>query len=99
MATEEQHQQQVAALRPDAVVWRAVDDEVVALDLRAQEYLAINNTGAALWPALQGGATTQQLVELLVERFEVSPEQAAADVEAFLSTLLARGVVEWRSPT
>lgn len=95
---ENLHAQRIAVLRPDAVVWRQVGDEVVALDLRAQEYLAVNNTGATLWPALQEGATAGQLATMLEERFAVSREVADADVRAFLSSLLVRGVVEWRTP-
>jgi len=81
-------------LRPDAVEWREVEGDVIAVDVRTSEYLAINDTGAVLWRALHGGATSAELVERLVARFDVEPEAAMRDVEAFLAGLEERGLLE-----
>jgi hypothetical protein len=81
-------------LRPDAVEWREVQGDVIAVDVRTSEYLAINDTGALLWRALQGGATPGELVECLVARFDVEPEAAARGVDQFLAGLEARGLLE-----
>lgn len=74
--------------------WREVDGEVVALDLRSRTYLAVNRTGAALWSALVAGADREELAGRLVEAFDVSGEQAAADVEAFLDELSGQDLLE-----
>ena len=84
----------VIRLKTDAVVWRAVEGEIVALDLRDSMYLAINRTGAVLWPALAEGTTHEELVNLLVGSFEVDRVQATADLDAFLDALGDRGLVE-----
>jgi hypothetical protein len=76
------------------VEWREVEGAVIAVDVRSSEYLAINDTGAVLWRALQGGATTRELVERLVARFDVEPEAAARGVEEFLAGLEERGLLE-----
>ena len=81
-------------LRPGAVEWREVEGEVIAVDVRTSEYLAVNQTGAVLWGALRDGATRGQLADRLVARFEVEPEVAASDVEEFLSVLEQRGLLE-----
>ena len=39
-------------LRTDAVEWREVEGEIVALDLRDEMYLGVNGSGAVLWPLL-----------------------------------------------
>lgn len=83
----------IVKLRPDAVEWRLVDDEVVALDLTRSTYLGINPSGAAIWPLLADGATFEAMGARLVERFGIGPEQAAADVDAFVADLRARGLV------
>ena len=74
-------------LRSDAIEWREVEGEVVALDVRTSQYLAVNATGAALWPLLAAGATRDELVTTLVERFETDAETAGGDVDAFLGAL------------
>ncbi len=74
--------------------WREVEGEVVALDDRSSEYLAVNRTGAALWPALVEGATRDELVTRLVEAFDVDRESAAADLDRFLGSLESRALLE-----
>lgn len=81
-------------LRSQQLEWREVEGEVVALDLRQLRYLGVNRSGAVLWPALVEGATRAELVELLVARFDVDPRQAAADIDAFLSVLADRQLLE-----
>jgi hypothetical protein len=84
---------EVLRLVPDRVAWRAVEGEVVALDLNTSTYLAVNRTGSAVWPALERGATRDELVELITARFDVTPSDARTDLDAFLSDLRSRGVV------
>lgn len=81
-------------LRPDAVEWRLVDDEVVALDLSTARYLATNRTGAVLWEELAAGTTREALVGRLADTWALDPERAAADVDAFLAALDAHGLLE-----
>jgi hypothetical protein len=79
----------------DAVEWRLVEGEVVAVDLRAGEYLAVNPSGAVLFPALAKGAARDELAALLTDRFDVAADAALADVDAFLGVLDQRGLVQW----
>jgi hypothetical protein len=81
-------------LRPDALDWREVEGEIVALDVRASTYLAVNATGASIWPALLEGATRDELVNRLQGRFEIDQSRAEADVDAFLATLRQRDLLE-----
>lgn len=81
-------------LRADALTWREVDGEIVALELATSTYLAVNASGAFLWPMVVAGVTKQELVERLVQHYEVEPEQAGLDVDAFLAPLRERGLLE-----
>ena len=81
-------------LRARDLVWREVEDEVVALDLKTSNYIAINRTGRALWPLLSEGATREGLIQQLVEEFEVDQEQAGRDVDVFIEALVEKGLVE-----
>ena len=64
------------------------------LDLRSKLYLAINRTGGCIWPALVTGAERGELAERLVATFDISEEQANADLEAFLAELAAHDMLE-----
>ncbi len=89
-----QHVKKQLCLRTKALEWREVEGEIVALDLQAQTYLAINRSGAALWPALAEGATQEDLVARLIARFDIDKEKALADVDAFLDVLRQHDLLE-----
>jgi hypothetical protein len=84
-------------LRRDDLSWRELDDELIVLDLTKSKYLMVNDTGAVIWHRLADGATEAELVQAVVDAFEVEPAQAEADVRSFVETLEGRGLVE-RSP-
>ena len=80
------------ALDPAAVLWTVADGEVVAIDNRTAEYLALNHSAACLWSMLADGAAEEQMVQRLLTEYEpVTVEQAEADVRSFVALLLARG--------
>ena len=83
----------VLRLNADAVSWREVDGEVIALGHESSEYLATNASGAVLWKSLAEGTSRDALVALLVGDFEVDETRAGADVDAFLASLAAQGLL------
>ncbi|HUB74871.1 MAG TPA: PqqD family protein [Solirubrobacteraceae bacterium] len=80
-------------LRPD-VVWREIDGEIVLLDLDGSAYFSVSASGAALWPALVAGASTDELASVLSETFALERERAEHDVRAFLQALAGEGLLE-----
>ena len=79
-------------LNPRAVEWRAVEGEVIALDLNRSTYLGVNPTGSVLWEAIARGASRDSLVQRLVETFGIAEDAARVDVDAFVEDLLRRGL-------
>jgi hypothetical protein len=77
-------------LREDAIEWREVEGEIVALDLESSEYIAVNRTGAAIWPLLAEGARRDELAARLVGEYGIDEDSAARDVDAFVKTLSER---------
>lgn len=56
--------------------------------------IALTETGAVLWGKLEQGATEDELVAALLDEYEVSSEQAAADVHAFIEKAAAQNLLE-----
>ena len=81
-------------LRKDAVRWREIDREVVAVDLGRSDYVSTNESGVLLWRRLAEGTTREQLADELVSAFGIEPERAADDVGRFLDELDARNLLE-----
>jgi hypothetical protein len=81
-------------LRHERLMWRRAGDEVIVLDLDTSQYLAANETAAAVWEALAGGATRPELVAMLCARFEVGPDVARTDLDRLLETMQSEGLIE-----
>ncbi len=81
-------------LRKEALEWRAVEGEVIALDLKGSRYLAANRTAALLWPKLASGAAVEELVDDLTDAFGIDESVARRDVEAFIAALDERELIQ-----
>ena len=81
-------------IRAGAVEWRKFEDEVVAVDTRKSVYLAVNKSGSILWPALLDGASRSELVERLVDAFELDQTSAERDVDDFVQVLDEQDLLE-----
>lgn len=78
----------------DRIVWRAIDDEFVALDLQTSTYYSANSTGAVLLGALQQPSTVRDLALALVNHFDVRYEAAHADATEFAASLLENELIQ-----
>jgi hypothetical protein len=85
--------EELIRLRATDLEWTEVDDQVVVLDLSDAKYLAVNSTGAAIWPRLAEGATRTALLETLKERFDVGDEDAQRGLDEFLDAARERGLL------
>ena len=54
----------------------------------------LNETGAFLFKLLQSGADKQELVNKLLEEYEVEPEKASADIDVFLEKVKDADILE-----
>lgn len=63
------------------------------LDLRSRQYLSANATATTLLQRLVGGATERELVEELVEKFDIDDAVATSDTAEFLAALEREGLL------
>jgi hypothetical protein len=63
-----------------------VEGDGVVLHLGSRRYFSVSESGLALLQALEAPRTLPELVDVLLERYEVTPEQAEASVRQFLET-------------
>jgi hypothetical protein len=81
-------------LRQTDMQWRSVEGEIVALDLRASQYLGINASGSELWDMLVAGTTKEALADHLVQAHALDRDLAITHVEAFLDQLREQELLE-----
>lgn len=56
--------------------------------------ITLNEAGAFLWKRLQDGATETELVNALLEEYEVEKEVAEKDVKAFIQKVEEAGLIK-----
>ena len=56
--------------------------------------LQLNESGAMLWRVLEEGGSQDALVEALLGEYDVTREQAEADVQEFLAKLTQTGCMQ-----
>lgn len=78
--------------RSDRIVGRRIAGEYVLVPLvgrgaDADFIYTLNRVAAAMWETLDGKATGNDVVRLVVERYEVEPERAGRDYLELMETL------------
>lgn len=72
---------------------RIIDGEALIVNAEAGEIVVLNETGAFIWPMLDGTNDLAAIVGAVCERFDVDAGSARADVDAFLDALASRGAL------
>ena len=54
---------------------------------------ALNELGAFLWDRLPGANTREDLLDAVLQEYEVTREEAAADIAEFLAKLESLGII------
>jgi hypothetical protein len=93
----------VIYVRRDDVLLRDVAGEHLLVPIRRnvadlQAIFALNGIGVYIWSLLDGARTMAAILAAIQQRYDVSADEAAADLQAFLDGLTQAGVVELRRP-
>lgn len=75
-------------------IWRDIGGEVVILDEGGTQVCLLNKTAALIWTLADGTRTMEEVAESICQRFEVSFQEAVADVRECSAQLLEAGLVE-----
>ena len=75
-------------MRNSNTIWRDVAGEVVIAEKDGGIVHSLNKTASIIWLLADGTRKTDDIITELCNRFEVTIEQARADVEEFCNQLL-----------
>ena len=70
-----------------------IGDELVALDAEAGHCYGFNSVAASVWRQLEKPRSFDELKRALLDEFEVSDEQCAADLDDLLGDLVGKGLL------
>jgi len=75
------------------VTHERLDDEVIAINLETGAYYALDDVAADCWMVAAGGAGVDDLVAVVVERYEVEELRAREEIQRFVDELLEERLV------
>ena len=83
---------------PD-VMFRAVGDESVLLNLTSELYLGLDPVGTRTWNVLMSASDVQSAFVTLLAEYDAQPDQLRQDLQEFLAKLpQENGLIEIRAP-
>ena len=78
----------------DSVIFQALHDEIVLLNLAEHEYYGLDSVGADIWQLLLKHRNVADTVQALQTVYAVDEETARKDVEALVNQLIASGLLK-----
>ncbi len=84
---------QVLAPNTDAVAAEVIDGEAIIINLANGIYYSTDGVGALVWGVLTEEASLDGIVEAVIARYDVSPDQARVDVERLVRELLEQNLI------
>ena len=73
--------------------WRVYDDRAVIVTPEDSRLHTLNEVGTVVWTAADGRTEMTDIVARVCREFDVTVARAAADVDAFVADLVARGLL------
>jgi hypothetical protein len=70
-----------------------LEGEAVLLNMDTKDYFRLNDTAAWVWKGLERGLDRAGLLASLLERYEVPPSDAEAELDRLLEELASRGLI------
>ena len=73
----------------DEVTGKVIDGEAVIINVVTGRYYSLEEASCVAWVHLTAGASTDDVVTAVTERYDADPDQVAGDLEALLKELRA----------
>ncbi len=69
------------------VICQELDGEIVILDLQQEQYFGLNETATRMWQLMSEGKTADQIVDTMLNEFEVDAVTLQRDLETLVQQL------------
>jgi hypothetical protein len=82
-------------LRHPQVLWRAIEDETLVVNLDTRRVSVLNRVGGRVWSLMDGSRDLDEILDQVARAYDVDRGRVKADVEAFVRELADREMLEW----
>jgi len=81
-------------IQKDEVIWRRIGDTIVVIKEDGLSSHTLNKTASFIWELCDGNLEINEIANKLNERFEVSLEDAQADVHNLIEELTIADIIK-----
>lgn len=78
-------------------VVRKLGEETLILSEKGDEILTLNEVGSFIWQHIDGQYTLAAILDILCDEYDVERDEAAADLDAYVTELESHGLITWES--
>lgn len=75
-----------------------VDGQAVIVMADTGQLTILNEVGTRIWEMSDGNHSIEEIIQAIMEEYEVTPEAAQQDAEEFLNRLVEIQAIELRNP-
>ena len=75
------------------VLCKDLGDEAILLDLETETYFGLNAAGSRLWKLLTTAPTIRDALDVMLEEYDVAPDELERDTGALIDELVSRGLL------
>ena len=79
--------------RTPSVLSSAIDDEIVMMSMEQGMYYNLNPMGSAIWAMLETPHTFNEIIEKLMDEYDVDKATCEAETTEFLESLAERNLI------
>ena len=76
------------------MLYQEVEDELVLLDLKSQQYYGLDGMGSRMWNLLVEHGNIAAVADKMCEEYEVEREDVLRDIESMVGDFRAAGLVK-----
>lgn len=79
----------------DDVIYQALKDEIVLLNMKDQRYFGLDDVGSAMWKLLVEHGDVETVADRLSAEYDVDRATVRADLGVLIRNLMAAGLLKW----
>jgi hypothetical protein len=79
--------------RSEEIAAKVIDGEAIIINLANGIYYSMDKVGGLLWEMIEEGKTLEQMLGIIIARYDASQEQVRTDMEQLVNELLQENLV------
>ena len=86
--------QTIIQRKEDQLLVTTLGDELVMMDTENGNYISINNIGRTIWEKIEQPIAVKELIEFLLNKYNVAEDQCTAETFSFLEKLNEQHLIQ-----